>query len=51
MQAYQTLTILPCGQMSDAYIITARSITEAYRKADALALIHGAKVTIIGIAS
>ena len=48
MRAYQTLTILPTGRRSEAYVITARTLAEADRAAAALALIHGASVTITG---
>lgn len=50
MQAYQTLTLLPSG-MSDAYVITAKSLADAYRSADALSVIYGVKVIITGVAA
>lgn len=49
MNAYPTLTIFPSGRLSDAYVITARTIEEAFRAAAALSVISGAKVSVTGV--
>lgn len=48
MSAYATQTIFPTGRASYEYIITAKSLDEARRAAEALSKIHGVTVRVLG---